>query len=81
MTTNFAFLIIWTLVSWIAAYLIGQRLGRVSARLSPGKTTQRRLSDKESAKLQHLVFVLKRDNVRLQRDNVRLEQELQRIER
>jgi hypothetical protein len=81
MTTNFAFLIIWTLVSWIAAYLVGRKLGRTSARLSPSKTTQRRLTDEELDNLLRLASALNRERGRLERDNARLEQELRRIER
>jgi hypothetical protein len=80
-TTNFAFLIIWTALSFTAAFLIGRRLGRTSARLSPGKTAQSPLTKKEVDSLLHLASALKRDNDRLQRDNARLEQELRRIER
>jgi hypothetical protein len=81
MTTKFAFLIICTLVSWIAAYLIGRRLGRTSARLSPGKMTQRPLTDKELANLLRLASALNREKGRLERDNARLEQELRKIQR
>jgi hypothetical protein len=77
-TTNFAFLIIWTALSFTAAFLIGRRLGRVSP-------IQKRLSDKELLKLydeaQRFSRIIERDNNRLQRDNARLEQELRKIER
>ena len=81
MTTNFGFLIIWTVVSWVTAYSVVRRFTHVPARLSPGEMAQRRLSDKELLKLQDLARILKRDNERLQRDNARLEQELRKIER
>ncbi len=68
-------------MSFTAAYLIGRKLGRTSARLSPGKATQKPLTEKEVDNLLCLSSALKRDNVRLQRDNARLEQELRRIER
>jgi hypothetical protein len=81
MTTKFAFLIIWTLVSFTAAFLIGRRLGRTSARLSPGKATQKPLTEKEVDNLLRLASALNRERGRLERDNARLEQELRRIER
>ena len=81
MTTNFGFLIIWTVVSWVTAYSVIRRFTRVSARLSPDDVTQRRLNNKEMLDLDILVRALRRDNNRLQRDNARLEQELRRIER
>ena len=81
MTSNFGFLIIWTVVSWVTAYSVVRRFTRVPACLSPSEMTQRRLSDKELLKLQNLARNLKHDNDRLQRDNARLEQELRKIER
>jgi hypothetical protein len=81
MTTKIGFLIIWTVVSWVAAYFVGRRLSRVSARFSPDDVTQRRLNNKEILRLDILARALQRDNDRLQRDNARLEQELRKIER
>ena len=68
-------------MSFTAAYLIGRRLGRMSARLSPGKMTQRPLTDKELANLLRLASALDHEKGRLERDNARLEQELRRIQR
>ena len=81
MTTNFGFLIIWTVVSWVTAYSIVRRLSRVSARLSPDDVTQRRLNNKELLKLDILARALRHDNARLERANARLKQELRKIER
>jgi hypothetical protein len=81
MTTNFGFLIIWTVVSWVTAYSVVRRFTRVPARLSPDEITQRRLNDKELLKIHSFARNLQRDNARLERDNARLEQELRRIER
>lgn len=81
MTTNFGFLIIWTVVSWVTAYFAGRRLSRVSARLSPSEMIQRHWKKTELLKLQDLASTLQRDNDRLQRANARLEQELRKIER
>ena len=81
MTTNFGFLIIWTVVSLATAYFIVRRLSRVSARLSPDDVTQRRLNNKELLKLDILVKALRHDNARLERANARLEQELRKIKR
>ena len=81
MTTNFGFLIIWTVVSWVTAYFVGRRLSRVSARLSPDDVTQRRLNNEKMLKLDILARALQRDNARLERANARLEQELRKIER